>query len=213
VTRFDALGGAAVGLALAALFLVETCAPLRGRVRPRAERLATNALVALGAALVVRLALVPVGVVVAGAAERAGVGLLHWLPVPAGLAWPAGLLLLDYTMYVWHRLNHRVPLLWRFHVVHHTDLDLDVSTALRFHAGELLLSCGWRAAQVAVIGPPVALVLVFEVVFDTAPRSTTATGGCRTRSTARWRRWWSRRECTASITRPGRPRRTATGRC
>src|SRR5205807_5079696 len=92
VTRFDALGGTAVGLALAALFLVETRAPLRRRVRPRAERLATNALVALGAALVVRLALVPVGVVVAGAAERAGVGLLHWLPVPAGLAWPAGLL-------------------------------------------------------------------------------------------------------------------------
>jgi sterol desaturase/sphingolipid hydroxylase (fatty acid hydroxylase superfamily) len=80
----------------------------------------------------------------------------------------AGLLLLDYTMYVWHRLNHRVPLLWRFHLVHHTDLDLDVSTALRFHAGELLLSCGWRAAQVAVIGPSVALVLVFEVVFETA---------------------------------------------
>jgi len=71
-------------------------------------------------------------------------------------------------MYVWHRLNHRVPLLWRFHLVHHTDLDLDVSTALRFHAGELLLSCGWRAAQVAVIGPPVALLLVFEVVFETA---------------------------------------------
>jgi len=168
VTRFDALGGTAVGLALAALFLVETRAPLRRRVRPRAERLATNALVALGAALVVRLALVPVGVVVAGAAERAGVGLLHWLPVPAGLAWPAGLLLLDYTMYVWHRLNHRVPLLWRFHLVHHTDLDLDVSTALRFHAGELLLSCGWRAVQVAVIGPPVALLLVFELVFEAA---------------------------------------------
>jgi hypothetical protein len=100
VTRFDALGGAAVGLALAALLLVETWAPLRRRVRPRAERLATNALVALGAALVVRLALVPVGVVVAGAAERAGVGLLHWWPAPAGLAWPAGLLLLVYTMYV-----------------------------------------------------------------------------------------------------------------
>ena len=168
MTRFDALGGAVLGLALAVLFLVETRAPLRRRVRPRAERLATNALVALGAALVVRLALVPVGVVVAGAAERGGVGLLHWWPVPAGLAWPAGLLLLDYTMYVWHRLNHRVPLLWRFHLVHHTDLDLDVSTALRFHAGELLLSCGWRAVQVAVIGPPVALLLVFEVVFETA---------------------------------------------
>jgi len=168
VTRFDVFGGAAVVLALALLALAETCAPLRRRVRPRGERLAVNAVVALGAALAVRLALVPVGVVVAAVAERGGFGLLHWLAAPAALAWPAGLLLLDYTMYVWHRLNHRVPLLWRFHLVHHTDLDLDVSTALRFHAGELLLSCGWRAVQVAAIGPSVALVLVFEVVFETA---------------------------------------------
>ena len=168
MTRFDVLGGAAVVLALALLALAETCAPLRRRVGPRGERLAVNAVVALGAALAVRLALLPVGVAVAAAAERGGFGLLHWLAAPAALAWPAGLLLLDYTMYVWHRLNHRVPLLWRFHLVHHTDLDLDVSTALRFHAGELLLSCGWRAVQVAAIGPSVALVLVFEVVFETA---------------------------------------------
>ena len=168
MTRFDVLGGAAVVLALALLALAETCAPLRRRVRPRGERLAVNAVVALGAALAVRLALLPVGVAVAAAAERGGFGLLHWLAAPAALAWPGGLLLLDYTMYVWHRLNHRVPLLWRFHLVHHTDLDLDVWTALRFHAGELLLSCGWRAVQVAAIGPSVALVLVFEVVFETA---------------------------------------------
>ena len=168
MSRFDALAGAAVVFVLAVLFLAESRAPLRRRARPRDERLAVNAVVAIGAALVVRLALVPIGVVVAGAAERAGVGLLHWLAAPPMLAWPAGLLLLDYTMYVWHRLNHRVPLLWRFHLVHHTDLDLDVSTALRFHAGELLLSCGWRAAQVAALGPPVALVLVFEVMFETA---------------------------------------------
>ena len=168
MTRFDVFGGAAVVLALALLALAETCAPLRRRVRPRGERLAVNAVVALGAALAVRLALVPVGVVVAAVAGRGGFGLLHWLAAPAALAWPGGLLLLDYTMYVWHRLNHRVPLLWRFHLVHHTDLDLDVWTALRFHAGELLLSCGWRAVQVAAIGPSVALVLVFEVVFETA---------------------------------------------
>jgi sterol desaturase/sphingolipid hydroxylase (fatty acid hydroxylase superfamily) len=168
VSRLDALVGAGTLLVLAVLFVAETAAPLRRRVRPRGERLAVNAAVALGAALVVRLALVPVGIAVAGAAERGGFGLLRWLAAPTAVAWAAGLLLLDYTMYVWHRLNHRVPLLWRLHLVHHTDLDLDVSTALRFHVGELLLSCGWRAAQVAAIGPPVALVLGFEVVFETA---------------------------------------------
>jgi sterol desaturase/sphingolipid hydroxylase (fatty acid hydroxylase superfamily) len=147
---------------------METRAPLRPRTRPRGERLAVNAVVAVAAALVVRLAVVPVGLGVAGTAERGGFGVLHWIALPPLIAWAAGLLLLDYTMYVWHRLNHRVPLLWRFHLVHHTDLDLDVSTAFRFHAGELLLSCGWRAAQVAVIGPPTALLLVFELAFGAA---------------------------------------------
>jgi sterol desaturase/sphingolipid hydroxylase (fatty acid hydroxylase superfamily) len=60
--------------------------------------------------------------------------------------------LLDYTLYVWHVLAHRVPWLWRFHLVHHVDLDLDASTALRFHFGELALSVPWRAAQIAAIG-------------------------------------------------------------
>ncbi len=168
MTRADVLVGGGALVVLALLFLAEVRAPLRRRVRPRGERLAVNVVLALVAGLVVRLAVVPVGIAVAGAAERGGFGVLHWLVAPAAIAWAAGLLLLDYTMYLWHRLNHRVPLLWRFHLVHHTDLDLDVSTALRFHAGELLLSCGWRAAQVAVIGPPVALVVVFEVVFETA---------------------------------------------
>jgi len=168
MTWLDAIAAAATVVVLAALFVVETRAPLRRRVRPRAERLAVNAVVAIAAALVVRLAVVPVGLAVAGAAERGGFGVLHWLAAPAAIAWTAGLLLLDYTMYLWHRLNHRVPVLWRFHLVHHTDLDLDVSTALRFHAAELLLSCGWRAAQVAAIGPPIALVPVFEMVFEAA---------------------------------------------
>jgi sterol desaturase/sphingolipid hydroxylase (fatty acid hydroxylase superfamily) len=164
----DAIVGAGAVVVLASLFVAETRAPLRHRVRPRHERLAVNAVVALGAALAVRLAVVPVGLAVAGAAERGGFGLLHWLAAPAAIGWTVGLLLLDYTMYVWHRLNHRVPSLWRFHLVHHTDLDLDVSTALRFHAGELLLSCGWRAAQAAAIGPPIALVIVFEMAFAAA---------------------------------------------
>jgi sterol desaturase/sphingolipid hydroxylase (fatty acid hydroxylase superfamily) len=168
VTWLDAFAGAGAVIVLAALFVAEMRTPLRHRVRPRGERLAVNAVVAVIAALVVRLAVVPVGLAVAGAAERGGFGVLHWLAAPEAVTWTAALLGLDYTMYLWHRLNHRVPALWRFHLVHHTDLDIDVSTALRFHAGELFLSCGWRAAQVALIGPPIALVLVFEVAFGAA---------------------------------------------
>jgi sterol desaturase/sphingolipid hydroxylase (fatty acid hydroxylase superfamily) len=59
---------------------------------------------------------------------------------------------MDYTLYVWHVLTHRVPFLWRFHVVHHADLDLSATTALRFHFAEMLLSVPWRAAQVLLLG-------------------------------------------------------------
>ena len=60
--------------------------------------------------------------------------------------------MLDYTLYLWHVLNHRLPWLWRMHLPHHTDLDLDASTALRFHAAELAASAPWRAVQALLIG-------------------------------------------------------------
>src|SRR5215208_1822575 len=59
---------------------------------------------------------------------------------------------MDYTLYLWHMLTHRVPALWRFHQVHHCDLDMDASTALRFHFAEMAISVPYRAAQVAVLG-------------------------------------------------------------
>jgi sterol desaturase/sphingolipid hydroxylase (fatty acid hydroxylase superfamily) len=69
-----------------------------------------------------------------------------WLEVAVTVA------LMDYTLYVWHVLTHRVPALWRFHRVHHMDLDLSATTALRFHFVEMALSVPWRAAQVLAIG-------------------------------------------------------------
>ena len=84
--------------------------------------------------------------------ERRRWGLLRRVELPLWMEVPAALLLMDYTFYVWHILMHRVPLLWRFHLVHHVDLDLDASTALRFHFGEVLVSIPWRAAQAAGIG-------------------------------------------------------------
>jgi sterol desaturase/sphingolipid hydroxylase (fatty acid hydroxylase superfamily) len=60
--------------------------------------------------------------------------------------------LLDYTLYIWHVLTHKMPFLWRFHRIHHADVDLDASTALRFHFTEMILSVPWRAAQVVTIG-------------------------------------------------------------
>jgi sterol desaturase/sphingolipid hydroxylase (fatty acid hydroxylase superfamily) len=165
---FDTWGGAAIVMAVVVGFAAEQRWPLRRRMRPLSERLPTNAAMVSFAAVVLRLAMIPAAVAVASAGERAGVGVLRWLPLPAAVAGALGFLLLDWSVYVWHRLNHRAPLLWRFHVVHHTDLDLDVSTAFRFHAGELLLSVLWRSAQIVVLGIGPGLVLLYEAAMETA---------------------------------------------
>jgi sterol desaturase/sphingolipid hydroxylase (fatty acid hydroxylase superfamily) len=73
---------------------------------------------------------------------------------------------MDLTFYWWHRANHRIPLLWRFHNIHHLDPDLDVSTAFRFHFGELAFSSAFRVAQIALIGPSLGSILVYETVFQ-----------------------------------------------
>jgi len=165
---FDRWASGAITAAVVIAFVAEQRWPLRPRVRPLGERLAINAVLVALAALTLRLAMIPAAVAVATLAERTGIGLLRWLPLPGVVAAALGFLLLDWTVYVWHRLNHRAPLLWRFHVVHHTDLDLDVSTAFRFHAGELLLSVLWRSAQILVLGVGPGLVLVYEAAMETA---------------------------------------------
>jgi sterol desaturase/sphingolipid hydroxylase (fatty acid hydroxylase superfamily) len=72
---------------------------------------------------------------------------------------------MDLVSYIWHRANHVVPFLWRFHQAHHSDSDYTVTTALRFHPGELLLALPVRLLAIAVLGVPIAGVIVFEVIF------------------------------------------------
>lgn len=137
---------------LAWLFWLERRRPLRVRVEPATRRQARNLALAAFTAAFIRAVEAPIVQRVAAAGERRGWGLLPLLPARARRL--AALLLLDYTLYLWHILLHRVPLLWRSHLVHHADLDLDASTALRFHALEFLWSLPWRMAQVALIGVP-----------------------------------------------------------
>jgi sterol desaturase/sphingolipid hydroxylase (fatty acid hydroxylase superfamily) len=79
-------------------------------------------------------------------------GLINLVPLPGWAQFIAGFLLLDLSFYYWHIANHKFPWLWRFHNVHHIDPDLDVSTGLRFHFGEVLLSTLFRVVQVSLIG-------------------------------------------------------------
>lgn len=143
---------AIVGAAFAGIFIWETLRPLRREVEGKAHRLPRNLAVAGLAAVTVQIAESPVVEPLARALHRRRIGLVPRFGLPRWLETCAAVLLLDYTLYVWHVLTHRVPVLWRFHVAHHADLDLDASTAVRFHSGELALSVPWRAAQVAVIG-------------------------------------------------------------
>jgi sterol desaturase/sphingolipid hydroxylase (fatty acid hydroxylase superfamily) len=100
----------------------------------------------------------PLAAALTSLVERRRVGLLKVLRLPLWAEVAAAVVLLDYTLYLWHVLTHRVPFLWRFHLVHHIDLDLDASTALRFHFAELAVSVPWRAAQILLIGvSPLAL--------------------------------------------------------
>jgi sterol desaturase/sphingolipid hydroxylase (fatty acid hydroxylase superfamily) len=137
---------------LAGLVLLERKRPLRRESESRLRRNGRNLAVAALGALTVQLLESPVVRPLARSIEKRKLGLLKRLNLPRPLEIIAAVVLMDYTLYLWHVLTHRVPFLWRFHAVHHVDLDLDASTALRFHFGELAVSVPYRAAQVVLIG-------------------------------------------------------------
>ncbi len=123
------------------------------------RRLARNGGIAVVTMATSMLVVVPVSVW----AASLSLGLRpNWWSGPLGLA--LDLLLLDFWIYWWHRANHQVPLLWRFHEVHHLDHVLDTTSAVRFHFGELLLSTGVRAVVIVGVGIPWTSVLVFELL-------------------------------------------------
>lgn len=153
----------ATGLAaIATVLWLERTRPLRSRTEPRGRRAARNLAVALAGGLTLQVAQRPVVDRLARLVERRRWGVLQRMSLPSWLETLLGLLLLDYSLYIWHVLLHRTAVLWRFHVVHHVDLDLDATTALRFHFGELALSIPWRAAQVLLIGVKPRLLQLWQ---------------------------------------------------
>jgi sterol desaturase/sphingolipid hydroxylase (fatty acid hydroxylase superfamily) len=143
----------------------ETFWPLRlRRVEPRGLRVLRNLSVAGVAFAVTELLQIPILVPVAAWVRERGFGLLNLVGLPPWLRLVLGVVLLDYTLWFWHWANHRLPLLWRFHLVHHVDLDMDASTALRFHFGELGLSVFFRALQVAALGASPQAVALWELL-------------------------------------------------
>ncbi|MFM7121924.1 MAG: sterol desaturase family protein [Gammaproteobacteria bacterium] len=98
--------------------------------------------------------------------EEEGYGLARWLGLVGWTELLVSIVVLDAFDYVWHRMNHRVPLLWRLHKAHHADTGMDVTTALRFHPGELVCSAGMKALWVVVWGPSVVAWFLFEALIS-----------------------------------------------
>jgi len=137
---------------LAAVMALEHRAPLRRATQPGPARTSRNLILGLLSMAVVAAAEGPLVGRLAETMERRRWGLAQRVRAPAWLRDAPAVLSTDYTMYVWHVLIHKVPFLWRFHLVHHVDLDLDSTTAMRFHAVDMLISIPWRAAQVLLLG-------------------------------------------------------------
>jgi sterol desaturase/sphingolipid hydroxylase (fatty acid hydroxylase superfamily) len=134
------------------MLFAERIAPLRRTVESKLRRVIRN-LAAGGVSLaLMSLVQAPLLQPVAAWIVRERVGLLQLVQWPRPVETLIGIGLLDYTLWWWHWASHRVPFFWRFHLVHHVDRDLDASTALRFHFGELALSIPIRAAQMILIG-------------------------------------------------------------
>jgi sterol desaturase/sphingolipid hydroxylase (fatty acid hydroxylase superfamily) len=156
----------AFAVVFAALALWETAAPRRPAFAGRAPRWPSNLGILLVDVLAVRV-LVPVAVVGAAllAAGR-GWGLLHYGGWRLSVATLIGFLVLDLVIYAQHVAFHKVPVLWRLHRMHHADLDIDVTTGVRFHPFEILISMAIKIATVIVFGIPAVAVLLFEVVLN-----------------------------------------------
>ena len=169
----DELARVAAPIALTAfalLLVLQWRYPLRPATAPELRRVVMNLLAGAPGILVSQLAVLPIGLATIAWTTRNHFGLIEWLR----LWWPAtpfwleaalGFLLLDLTFYYWHRLNHTIPLLWRFHNFHHVDPEMDVSTAWRFHFGEMALSSLFRVVQLGLAGISFPVYWIFEVCF------------------------------------------------
>jgi len=148
---------------LALLWTAESMAPMFVGRQRRLSHAGTNlGLAALNGGI--GLAFAAAVTLVAAWAQVSSFGLLHALSLPVWLNWLAALLLFDCWQYWWHRINHRFAFLWRFHAVHHADAEMDVSSGIRFHTGEIILSFGARLVVVPLLGLTMGQVLVYEAI-------------------------------------------------
>ncbi|MDE3114974.1 MAG: sterol desaturase family protein [Pseudomonadota bacterium] len=157
--------GAFAGI-FALMAIWEALAPRRVQASGRLRRWPSNLGIVAFNTLVVRLIFPTAAVGLALVAEARGWGLFHTFALPQWFAVAASVLLLDLVIYFQHVLFHAAPSLWRVHRMHHTDTDYDVTTGLRFHPVEIVLSMLIKLMAVAALGAPALAVLIFEVALN-----------------------------------------------
>jgi len=165
---FDTYGTAILVGIFILLFIFETKFQLRKRVQNRWKRIIINFLVSIPSFALLRFLFIPLMVWLALKNEQWQFGLNYLYNAPILLKSVIAFVLLDYSLYIWHILLHKIPFMWRFHLVHHTDLDLDITTAFRFHFGELIGSVFFRGAAILLIGASPWMVLIYEIAFEAA---------------------------------------------
>ncbi len=132
----------------------------------KARRWFTNISVLVLSSLVLRVIFPLAAVGTALWAADNGYGLFHIYEVPAWIAGTAAFVILDFAVWLEHLLSHKIPILWRIHRMHHSDIGFDLTTALRFHPLEIVLSMFWKALIIVCLGPPAVAVLIFEIVLN-----------------------------------------------
>ena len=151
---------------LAVMAAWEVAAPRRRREIPRFLRWSNNLGIVVLDSLLTRLTYPVAAVGLALIAEERGWGLFNAYDVPSVVAIIVSVVVLDFVIYLQHVLFHATPGLWRLHRMHHADLEFDVTTGLRFHPVEILLSMAIKLTVIAALGPPAVEVLMFEVLLN-----------------------------------------------
>ncbi len=151
---------------LIAMALWELAAPRRRQQIPRVIRWTNNLGLVVVDTIVLRLSFPILAVGLSVIAQNRGWGLFNIIEVPGWIAVLVSIIVLDLVIYLQHVMFHAVPVLWRLHRMHHADLEFDVTTGLRFHPVEILLSMGVKLTVVMALGPPAVAVLIFEVLLN-----------------------------------------------
>jgi len=151
---------------LGVMIIWELASPCRRLEIPRLIRWSNNLGIVVVNTIVVRLTFPVVAVGLALHADSQNWGLFNLIDLPNWLAFVLSVMLLDLVIYLQHVMVHAIPILWRLHRMHHADLEYDVTTGLRFHPIEIILSMGIKLAVIFALGPPAAAVLIFEVLLN-----------------------------------------------